>query len=264
MQLARILASPLFRNSKRRSQLLSFVVSQTLAGHAADLKEYVLGIGAFDRPKSFDPRLDPIVRVQASSLRAKLRKYYDDAGRGDPVLIELPRGSYVPRFEKRAEVSMPTDEDHPPTLGPSNVRLGDVTTIAILRFLDLSPAGDHQRYCDGITEELLNALSEIPGLRVVARASAFELARTPADVIAIAMKLAVDIVLEGSFRRDGDNIRVAARLFRATDGYVVCSRNFDAPCTDAICVQEKIARAIAASVKMRVESTPGLLPCQAM
>lgn len=97
-QLSRILASRTFANAPSLSRLLRYLVEQTLEGHADRLKEYSLGVDVFDRGTAFDPRTETIVRVQARRLRDKLAQYYATEGRLDPVVIELPKGHYVPTF----------------------------------------------------------------------------------------------------------------------------------------------------------------------
>ena len=99
-QLDRILASPGFVHSDRMVRFLRFTVEQTIQGHADSLKESVLGMEVFDRTSSFDPRTDTIVRVEARRLRSKLKEYYETHGQHDAVLIEFPKGSYVPTFLK--------------------------------------------------------------------------------------------------------------------------------------------------------------------
>src|SRR4030095_5174256 len=79
-------------------RFLRFTVEQTIQGQANSVKESVLGMEVFDRPSSFDPRTDTIVRVEARRLRSKLKEYYEGEGRGDSVLIDFPKGSYVPAF----------------------------------------------------------------------------------------------------------------------------------------------------------------------
>ena len=102
-QLARILGSPAFQRSQRASALLRYVVERTLAGETDRLKEYTLGAEALDRGVAFDPRTDPTVRAEASRLRERLERYYESFGADDPLIIELPRGGYVPRIVPRAE-----------------------------------------------------------------------------------------------------------------------------------------------------------------
>ncbi len=101
LELDRILASQSFASSERLSRFLRFTVEQALLGHGEQLKEYCLGVSVFDRDEAYDPRTDPIVRVEAGRLRSKLSKYYESEGRDDPVRIEFPRGSYVPQWLAR-------------------------------------------------------------------------------------------------------------------------------------------------------------------
>jgi Tol biopolymer transport system component len=93
-QLERILASPAFANSVRSRRFLSYVVMHSLGESEEPLKEYSIAVEAFDRDVSYDPSIDATVRVEAGRLRARLRDYYADAGRNDPIRIEIPRGSY--------------------------------------------------------------------------------------------------------------------------------------------------------------------------
>jgi hypothetical protein len=80
-------------------QLLQYLVSRALDGSTESLKEYTIGVEAFGRPQHFDPKTDTIVRVQIHRLRQKLREYYDADGRRDPIMVEIPKGHYLPRFE---------------------------------------------------------------------------------------------------------------------------------------------------------------------
>lgn len=98
-QVQRILASNTFKVSATLQQLLQFLAERSVRGNAAEIKEYTIGIEALGRKQDFDPKTDPIVRVQMHRLRQKLREYYDSEGRDDSVLVELPRGHYALRFE---------------------------------------------------------------------------------------------------------------------------------------------------------------------
>lgn len=101
-QLERVLASELFSSAGRHSRLLRYLVERTLAGEGGQLKEYVLGTDVFDRSDAYDPRIDSIVRVEARRLRSRLEEYYRGPGAGDPIVIAVPRGSYVPTFTDAA------------------------------------------------------------------------------------------------------------------------------------------------------------------
>jgi len=102
-QLEKILSSVDFTRSERLSRFLRYAVEQTLQGRGEQIKEHTLGIEVFDKTLSYDPRIDPIVRVEATRLRSKLKEYYATQGRDDPILIELHKGSYMPAFQKQEQ-----------------------------------------------------------------------------------------------------------------------------------------------------------------
>lgn len=129
-----ILASESFATAGRHSRLLRYLVERTLAGEGEQLKEYVLGTEVFDRADSYDPRLDSIVRVEVRRLRSRLEEYYRTTGADDPVVITIPRGSYMPSFESRSSGSVPEHNDD----GRSSSRSVSASGVAISR--PFSPA----------------------------------------------------------------------------------------------------------------------------
>jgi Tfp pilus assembly protein PilF len=96
-----VLSSPPFSRSARLQRFLQFIVESELTGHRRDIQEYTIGLEVFDRGKSFDPRSDSIVRVEAHRLRKRLKKYYATYGQRQPVRIILPQRGYVPSFERK-------------------------------------------------------------------------------------------------------------------------------------------------------------------
>lgn len=106
-ELSRILASPGFARAERLSQLLRYLVEKTLEGRGDQIEEYLLGVEVFDRESSYDPRIDPIVRVEATRLGAKLRDYYQNQWRDDPVRIDFERGRYSPLFREGGTAEEP-------------------------------------------------------------------------------------------------------------------------------------------------------------
>ncbi|MBS1827065.1 MAG: PD40 domain-containing protein [Acidobacteria bacterium] len=121
-ELARILADHRFANSPSLSRFLSYIVSQSLDGNPGALKETLLGVDVFGRGSDFDPRLDPIVRVQATKLRNKLHEYYQHEGASNPFRIEVPKGSYQPRFFEHTSPP-PQPPQQPPPAAPHRSRL---------------------------------------------------------------------------------------------------------------------------------------------
>ena len=101
-ELERLAASSCFRKAERCLRLLRYLTNVTLEGRSSELKEYALGVSVLDRPEAFDPRIDPVVRLEARRLRLKLAEYYQGEGLGDAVVIDLPKGAYVPDFRFRS------------------------------------------------------------------------------------------------------------------------------------------------------------------
>ncbi|HSB55011.1 MAG TPA: protein kinase, partial [Gemmatimonadales bacterium] len=138
-------------------------------------------------------------------------------------------------------------------------RAGSDTTLlrstAVLPFADLSPDHADAYFSEGLAEELTTALAKIPGLRVAARSSAFQFRDSPIDVREVSRRLHVGTVLEGSVRRNGSRIKVSAQLVNANDGYELWSEIYDRDQADVFQVQEEIARAIGAALRVRLASS---------
>ena len=111
-QLGRILKSGPFHQSRRRQRFLEYLVNETLAGRGEGLKGYNIALEVFDRPKTFDPNIDPIVRMEAARLRDRLREYYEADGQNDPIRIGLPKGTYTPQIELRQLATNSLPEPH--------------------------------------------------------------------------------------------------------------------------------------------------------
>ncbi len=106
-QLQRLLAHPLFANSKRYPALLAYTVEQTLQGNASELKERSIGVEVFGRSPSYDANSDPVVRITAGEVRKRLTQYYYDPVHRGEIVIELPTGSYVPTFREAERMPEP-------------------------------------------------------------------------------------------------------------------------------------------------------------
>jgi len=127
-------------------------------------------------------------------------------------------------------------------------------SIAVLPFADLSPEKNQEYFSDGLADELLNSLVKIPGLHVAARTSSFQFKGKNEDPRVIGQKLNVAIFLEGSVRKQGQRLRISAQLVQASDGFHLWSETYDRDLTDIFAVQEEIARAVTASLKVTLLS----------
>src|SRR6516162_6900308 len=99
-ELERVLSSACFARSEGLSKLLRFLVERQIEGRASELKESLIGVEVYGRKPDYDPKIDSTVRSEVARLRARLATYYANEGRADPLVIELPKGGYVPRFRQ--------------------------------------------------------------------------------------------------------------------------------------------------------------------
>jgi serine/threonine-protein kinase len=281
-ELERILCSNSFREAEGLRRFLRYTVEHTLGGEGEQLKEYRLGVDVFDRDSSFDPRLDPVVRMAARRLRAKLQQYYETEGSQDPIRIEVPKGSYAAGFRRTASkeppISVVVRQSQATKYGwfagivlvlllaaivggivhwirgrqPQAAAPTQPVSLAVLPFLNLTGSPDNDYLCDGVTDELTGALSKLPGVLVVARTSAFKFKNKPQDVRSIGEQLNVTSLLEGSVQRSGERVRITVQLVRAGDGYHIWSETYDRNSKDTFAVEDEITQTIAATLRLHL------------
>ena len=249
-ELERILSSQAFSGSERLSQFLRFVVEESISGRADALKEWLLGVRVFGRSDTFDPRIDAIVRVEAGRLRTKLALYYETEGHNDPVLIQVNKGSYAPVFHERSSVSHviahSTGVFEP---GTNHERHDGLSSIIVLPFVNLSADPDNEYFCDGLTEEVITGLAAIPGLRVIARSTAFRYKGITQDIRRVGAELDVAAALEGSVRKMGDRLRITAQIIDTRNCFHLCSQTYERQINDVFAIQKEIADAINETVR---------------
>jgi len=146
-------------------------------------------------------------------------------------------------FRSRRDLSAPAEAAPAPA------------SIAVLPFADLSPAQDQEYFCDGIADELLTALSSVPGLRVAARSSSFQFKGRGVDGREVGRTLGVATLLEGGVRKAGNRVRVSAQLVNGKDGYQLWSETFDRNLDDIFAIQEEIAQAVVHALRPHLAET---------
>ncbi|MEY4093080.1 MAG: hypothetical protein RLZZ53_279 [Acidobacteriota bacterium] len=238
-QLSRILASKTFSQVERLKRFISFIVGETVGGRGGDLKEYVLGVQVFGKDPSFDPRTDPIVRVQARRLRTRLARYYRDEGNTDELFIDLPKGGYAPVFRLR---------DDAPAKRSLTATLASRNTVAVLPIKDDSPGSSLDYFCRGLRDEIVHALTPIKALRVLAPRTDDAAGRLDADVGEAAL------VITGGVRSARERLRVTIHLVDGASGFYLWSESTDVELADPVSGQELIARVVADKVAPEVES----------
>ena len=228
IQLDKILGSRWFSRSERLCRFVRYAANHALSRGADRLKEYLVGVEVFDRGPAYDPRIDPIVRVEARRLRAKLKAYYASAGRDDQLRIEFPKGSYSPifRFRPSRQIKRETASD---------------AAIAVLPFENLTNSAPTQSFGEGLAEELIHHLAQVPGLQVVV------------DHGAPRHRGAAIWNLRGSIRDAHDSLRIIVQLIEASSGAYIWSETYQPAVADSLSAQESIAGAIVARFQSTLE-----------
>jgi len=280
--LQEILASPGFATSKRAQEFLQLVVEHGLADRTASLKERMIGAEMFGRPADYDTANDAVVRVKATEVRRRLAQYYGSV-REPMVRIELPVGSYVPKFVWSTAEKLSADGvsdrlsvwrtsprlwtvlvvvallliaaglfavdtwKKPPASKP-------IRSIAILPLINLSGDPSQEYFADGMTEELIAELGQVPKLRVISRTSVMTYKGTKKKLPEIAQELQVDAIVEGSIVREGNRVRITTQLIDSRSDEHIWAHSYERDMTGVLELQSDVARAI--TDEIRIELTP--------
>ena len=236
-RLTRITSSHTFQQVDRLKRFLNFVVNEALSGRGDRLKEFVVGAEVFDKDGSFDPRTDPIVRVQARRLRARIAKYYQDEGSQDPWVIDLPRGGYSPTFKRAGVPRAPQKQS-------ITVALASRNTVAVLGFADQSATQDLKYFCDGLSQEIAHRLVGCPNIRLIATERGGDGIAATQGIREISRRLDVAMLIRGSLRRSGNQLRIGVEVIDGVSASYLWSELFDRELGDPLMIQEEIARAL--------------------
>jgi TolB-like protein/Tfp pilus assembly protein PilF len=237
VELERIGASQAFRRSPLQVKLLRYLVDKARAGEGQRLKQSVLAVEVIGREASrFDASADTSIRVTMRRLRQRLARYYADEGAWAAVEIELPVGTYCPVLRRRTLDGAPK-----------------LPSIAVLPLRNFTGDAALDAFCDGLAEEITDALAQVPGIKIVARTSAFRFRDASEDVRAIGSALGVATLLEGSVQRGTDGLAMTAQWVRAVDGYHAWSCTFAARAgEDDEAFKTRVARDIVGGLHRRL------------
>lgn len=248
------------------AKLLDFGLAKMTGDGDATLTMAVSGTPLYMSPEQIENRpLD--VRSDIFSFGAVLyellsgRRAFDSLAavlRDEPVRLDSPAAEVV----KRCMAKQPAER----FVNMTEVRAAleklaarpaeRVPSIAVLPFANMSADKDSEYFSDGLAEEIINALAQNPGLKVIARTSAFAFRGKEIDVRKIAEALDVGTVLEGSVRRSGNRIRVMAQLIKAADGSHLWSQRYDREMADLFDLQDEISQAIASALQVKLSGSP--------
>lgn len=237
-QLNKILGSDQFARAFRIKKLLKFLVNETLAGRAHQIKAFTIGMAVFDRASDFDPQADPIVRINAARLRRHLNDYYDNWGQDSEIRIAVPKGTYVPSFhwiqpspgdrkalDRDACVALLGEET-----GAGKSALGFTEpVIAILPFSDVGDDGTPAYLLDGLSDELSSLLALFDDIKVIDYFSMIKFRGRLIGIREIGRKLGADFLISGSIKTEKDSIKIRTSLSEAKSAIQIWTRVFERP-----------------------------------
>lgn len=213
--LRRLLDSDELRHSARSRNFLAYVVTETLSGRGDRLKERTVARYALGRGSDFDATSNSTARVQANRLRASMERYYAGPGADETLVIEIPKGGYVPTFTYRQRQSGNRSDT---TLRPG---------IAVVEFADLRPDEQHEQVPRALSDSVVRALRAFPELRIVGPVVTERGTADLDDVRAVARSFDVEYVLAGAVRASEEVMRLTIRVCDGGSGAVVWSEHYD-------------------------------------
>ncbi len=221
LQAHRILEHASFRNSPTLSKFLNFIISETVQGRQQQIKEYTIALNVLNRSRDFKPQEDAVVRIHAGRLRRALSDYYITQGINDPIIIQIPKGSYVPEF-RAADKSEPIAP-----LIPFLTRKDTHPIVAVLPFRSFCETDDINELSQALNEQVSGELSRFRDFTVIGYYSIEMMALIRQNILAAAKSLSADYIITGSLQYYGQTILTRINLLKTQTGEVIMTHSFE-------------------------------------
>ena len=221
-QLQRILDSPEFLATDKQRQFLEFVVSESLHGRSDQIKGFHVATSVFGRGADFDQATDPIVSIQANQLRRALERYYLVAGQNDPVVIDIPKGGYVPTFQRQGGVDLGESQKEEDVPQEDQEDEDGWPKLLIKPFENLTNEPELDFVCVGIATELATEIAKYQELRVI-------FASTLKQESTHALEKSAKFVLDGTVQKDMASIKVSVALTNTATNIRFWGDSYSAP-----------------------------------
>lgn len=231
-QLEKIFADPHFSSSEILRKFLSFIVIETMEGRSNILKEYTIALKVLNKPKTFRPKENCIVRIHAVRLRKALIDYYNGPGALDEIRITLPKGNYIPLFTDNMERVLNSVLNHRPHKADNNFVDGHDMTTAVIPFHCQDRKQIVRNFSDGLGVQLSSALMKIKSLSVISYNISRRLPEKFSDVKEVGQLFHAQYVFTGDVQYLKNTMRVTVQMVKADTSEQVWSQMFEKKVTD--------------------------------
>lgn len=237
-ELSLILEFEEIRNSQVLSKFIEFVVEKKLSGQEDEIKEYTIAVKGLGKPRDYNPQLDASVRIHAGRLRRLLTQYYRENGKNDAVLIDIPKGTYVPVFRSRengnvdgngSEVTLSVI--HPQEHSDSVVineffELQRKPALDVLPFHNLSSDNSKDYFVAGIGEQLSSEMARFQNITVISYFTTAAYKAELKDLLELKQKVHIDYVLTGSVRFTNETMKINVQLISAENAEIIFTESY--------------------------------------
>ncbi|HEX3767972.1 MAG TPA: hypothetical protein VHT72_06315, partial [Puia sp.] len=214
-QLQKIFLCPDFAVSDILRRFLTYIIDETLHGRSNTIKEYTIAVNVLNKPISFKPQQDAIVRIHAGRLRRALSYYYKEPGIGDEIEISVPKGSYVPVFTcKSLKIS---SHDTDPKPAPHEIST-DSITLAVMPFRTFETDKSRQAFTDNLGQQLSAEFGRFPDFSVISYYTTQQFTFRNNDIREIATHFGAQYMITGNVQFEAKRLRVAVQLTETHSG----------------------------------------------